>query len=373
MANNYSKPLVSRFKANRIASAYGIPTGTKTLTSTADSVLPESSARTVQRAIRSGRIDDDNHLVGGDRDSDSEVEMEGLQETLELLKKGEVYNLGPNGQYFHARSPTRPSSIQETSAAATTSLNADKSAVAPSEIVAQQQGLQHRSLPPLNRPKTSKFKADRSQSGRLSAPTHLEISTSPIPLLSSSKLSQALPGGVDNKQSERQGINALQETLSSPLLASTTVSPAIIDSPSFTTPGANPNQFNTQGRYTPVIAESRFVSASTVSGPSTSFPSMIVDSPSFPPPGQRARRPERPPTIVTSRNFTTDLPTELDAAKRSLASTPLSGTARVESSHTVAPIVLERASAPRNSVSAAGFVSMPEKVSRFKQSRDGHS
>jgi len=373
VANNYSKPLVSRFKANRIASAYGIPTGTKALTSTADSLLPESSARTVQRAIRSGRIDDDNHLVGGDRDSDSEVEMEGLQETLELLKKGEVYNLGPNGQYFRARSPTRPSSIQETSAAATTSLNADKSAVAPSEIVAQQQGLQHRSLPPLNRPKTSKFKADRSQSGRLSAPTHSEISTSPIPSLSSSKLSQALPGGVDKKQSERQGIKALQETLSSPLLASTTASPAIIDSPSFTTPGANPNQFNTQGRYTPVMAESRFVSASTVSGPSTSFPSMIVDSPSFPPPGQRARRPERPPTIVTSRNFTTDLPTELDAAKRSLASTPLPGTTRVESSHTVAPVVLERASAPRNSVSAAGFVSTPEKVSRFKQSRDGHS
>jgi len=182
-------------------------------------------------------------------------------------------------------------------------------------------------------------------------------------LHSSSKLPQTLADGDDKKQSEHQVINASRETLHSP--SSTT-----IDAPSFTAPGAEPPQFSLHRGYIPVMTQS---SDSTVSGSSTSFPSMIVDSPSFPPPGQRPHRPERPPTIVSSRTATADIPTELDAAKRFVAFIPSSGITQSESSSIVAPIVLERVPGQGDNASAVGSVSVLEKVSRFKKSRDGHS
>jgi len=325
--------------------------------SVADSVLLDTSTRTVQRAIRSGRIDDD-HLVGGDRDSDSEIEAEGLQETLELLKKGEVYNLGQNRQYFHAPSQMQPGSTQETLAPA---WRVAESPRAPSDTVTQQQGVQHRSLPPLSRPQTSKFKADRSKSGRFSTFTPSEVSISPASLHSSSKLPQTLAGG-DDKQGEHQVMSASRETLHSP--SSTT-----IDAPSFTVPGAESTQFSLHGEYIPVMTQS---SDSTVSGSPASFPSMIVDSPSFPPP-VRPHRPERPPTIVSLRTATADILTELDAAKRPVASIPSSGITRTELSSIVAPTVLERVPGPIDSASAVGSGLALGKVSRFKKSRDGHS
>ena len=321
-------------------------------------MLLDTGTRTVQRAIRSGRIDDDDHLVGGDRDSDSEIEAEGLQETLELLKKGEVYNLGQKRQYFHAPSQMQPASTQETLAPA---LRVAESPRAPSDTVTQQQGAQHRSLPPLSRPQTSKFKADRSKSGRFSTLTPLEISISPASLHSSSKLPQTLAGG-DDKQGEHQVMSASKETLHSPS--------STIDAPSFTVPRAESTQFSLHGEYIPVMTQS---SDSTVSGSLASFPSMIVDSPSFPPPVQRPHRPERPPTIVSLRTATADILTELDAAKRPVASTPSSGIPRAESSSIVAPTVLERVPGPIDSASAAGSGLALGKVSRFKKSRDGHS
>lgn len=346
-----------------MTSTYGAPIGLKMSTSVADSVLPETSTRTVQRAIRSGRIDDDDHLVGGDRDSDSEIEAEGLQETLELLKKGEVYNLGQNRQYIHAPSQMRLGSTQEPLAPA---LKLVESPRASSDTVTQQQGLQHRSLPPLSRPKASKFKADRSKSGRFSTPTPSEMFTQPTSLHSSSKIPQALAGGDDMKQNEHQVMNAQRERLYSPSLDSTPT----IDAPSLTVPGGEPTQSNLRREYIPVITQS---SDSAASGSLTSFPSMIVDSPSFPPPGQCPRRPERPPAIVSSRTATADLPTELDAAKMPVASIPSSGINRAESSPIVAPTVLERVLGPRDSVSAVGPGLASGKVSRFKKSRGGLS
>jgi len=252
----------------------------------------------------------------------------------------------------------QPGSTQETLAPA---LKVAESRRAPSDTVTQQQGLQHRS--PLSRPKTSKFKADLSKSGRFSTLTPSEISISPAPLHSSSKLPQTLAGGDDKKQGEHQVINASRETLHSPSSITT-------DAPSFTVPGAEPTQFSLHRGYIPVMTQS---SDSTVSGSLTSFPSMIVDSPSFPPRGQRPHRPEHPPTIVSSRTATADIPTELDAAKRPVASIPSSGITRAESSSIVAPTVLERVPGPRDSASAVGSGLALGKVSRFKKSRDGHS
>jgi hypothetical protein len=338
--NNQSKPSVSHFKANRIASAYRAATRANPSTSIGESVLPESTARTIQHAIHSGRIDDDNRLVGGDHESDSEIEAEGLQETLELLRKGEVYNLGPDGHYLYASPQPQPNNSSGTSEMA----SLDISAAAASSPVAQQQGSHQRTLPPLNRPKISKFKADRSQSGRPSTIPRSESSTPPTPTTHTSRSSPKLPPAVVDTVTEKkpQSTNASGGTRPSS-------SPMITDSPSFGAPGTTGSEFTAPAQpFTSMIIESP--SFPNRSRPPTQAPtaqsnrpaltpSMIVESPSFPPPGQRSRRPERPPTVIPSQSPASEAP--------------------------VNPILAER---PSTGSSSSKHIS--GKISRFKQSRN---
>ncbi|KAJ7272063.1 hypothetical protein B0H12DRAFT_1092672 [Mycena haematopus] len=103
------KPAISHFQANRLASSYNA--ATPSLTSLGANVVPASTAHTFQRAIRLGKLDSDNHLVGADA-GDSGSDEEGyaaMQEITELLEKGEVYNLGPDGNYLHVVPPTSTS------------------------------------------------------------------------------------------------------------------------------------------------------------------------------------------------------------------------------------------------------------------------
>ncbi|KAJ7286109.1 hypothetical protein C8J57DRAFT_1286754 [Mycena rebaudengoi] len=105
LSQSSRKPAVSVFQANRLASSYAAatPSSSKSL---GPNVIPAASTRTLQRAIRTGKLDSENRLVGIDGESGSENEDEGaMQEILELLKKGEVYNLGPDGNYIHTVPP----------------------------------------------------------------------------------------------------------------------------------------------------------------------------------------------------------------------------------------------------------------------------
>lgn len=385
--NNQSKPSVSRFKANRIASAYGASTGSKPSTSIGGSALPESSARTIQHALRSGRIDDDNRLVGGEHDSDSEIEAEGLQEMLELLQKGEVYNLGPGGQYLYAQPQAKPNTLLGASTASTTDLDMSKSAATPSDAVAQQQGPQQRSLPPLNRPKVSRFKADRSQSGRPLDTSRSETSTPPTPITHTSRSSPKLPSAVvantvvEKNQNKPSTVNAPEGTRPSLSPASTLVSPMIIDSPSFRAPRAGSSQPNLpEQSFTSMVIESpsfpdqprRATLAPTAPSP-PAFPSMIVDSPSFPPPVQRSRRPEHPPTVVPSRNLSVGSSTRPIMAEGSVPTLSPSRNNRTESNPIIATTVLERVPTSRKNASENGSVPVSGKVSRFKQSKGTQS
>jgi hypothetical protein len=311
---------VTRFKANRIASAYDASTRANSSTSSTsieESVLPESSARTIQRSIRSGRIDDNGRLVGGDHDSDSEIEAEGLQETLELLK-GEVYNLGPTGKYLSTTPQPQFDAAITTSATEEDSW-ARTSAALSSDPVAQQQGLRHGSLPPLNRLKTSKFKADRSRSGRPSATSSSEIHTPPIPVSQAPRSSPKLPSTPPDRITEKtrgepQAANspeAPQPPHISPPPSSNSSSRMIVDSSSFKAPEIGQSQASSSMQpFTSMIIESpSFPNPSTgetVQEPGTTamaFPlSTIVESPSFPPTGKRSRRPDHPPAVVSSQD-----------------------------------------------------------------------
>lgn len=214
-------------------------------TSLGASIVPVSSSRTVQRALRTGTLDSDGRLVGGEGDSASENEDPALQEVLELLKKGEVYNLGPDGNYIHTIAPHSPS------------------IAAPSET---------KPLPSSRRSQISKFKPSRLPEGKL--PDSIAISPSITPVSheyrSSPKLevSQAIAPQVYERR-----------PLSTPVSSSAGFVPGnpatlpfsmVVDSPSFPAPQGS------QGRR-PVV------------------PPTVISSSSIPP-----TRPDRRPAIISS-------------------------------------------------------------------------
>jgi hypothetical protein len=85
---------LSRFRAERIASSYKA-SPPSAFTSHGTSVFPASGFQTLKRAIRTGRLEDDK-LVGGEAgESASEPEDENVKEVLELLKQGQIHNIGP--------------------------------------------------------------------------------------------------------------------------------------------------------------------------------------------------------------------------------------------------------------------------------------
>ncbi|KAL0066473.1 hypothetical protein AAF712_006516 [Marasmius tenuissimus] len=110
-----SKTPVSKFRANRLASAYAASSPSQSIGA---SVVPVAGADTLQRAIRMGNIDQDGRLVGGEHESEeednavlNEQENEAVQEVLDLLTKGQVYNAGPEGELHTVsaeRSTTAP-------------------------------------------------------------------------------------------------------------------------------------------------------------------------------------------------------------------------------------------------------------------------
>lgn len=87
--NQRPKPSVSRFRADRMAMAYDKSTST----SLGPSVIPASRQKSLQEAIRLGKVEN-NHLVGGE-EGESGSEDEAVREVLELLSKGRIHNAGP--------------------------------------------------------------------------------------------------------------------------------------------------------------------------------------------------------------------------------------------------------------------------------------
>jgi hypothetical protein len=220
-----SKPTMSQYRASRLLSAYG----TANPSSASNFVVPAASAKTMQSAIRTGKIDDEGKLVGGEDDSASEAEDDAMQEVLELLKRGEVYNLGPNGEPIHHLPPKDDQAkAKPTETAAALGLNEES-----------------RKLPPLStKHPISKFKVSRAAAGRNETP----ISESATP------------------------VNNLER--SSPKLSSPSgpIPPMVVGSPSFVPPpGIDQTLMAGQPPLDPF--------------------SMIVDSPSFPRPAVKAKAP----------------------------------------------------------------------------------
>ncbi|PPQ73599.1 hypothetical protein CVT26_010497 [Gymnopilus dilepis] len=275
-----SKPAISQFRASRLASAFSATTPRSlqsSSTSLGASVVPESSTRTIQRAIRTGKLDDDGKLVGAEVDSASEDEDAAVQEVLELLRKGEVYNLGPEGDYLHIVPPQGSSTDPQAGVSAPST---QKEVSKPSSELP----------PPSMRSKTSKFKASRAAAGRPPTSNQASISGAHSPDSRSPSITPVSHVGRSSPKLDTPTVLSpdvekrapLSGQIQGPAKTSIQSPPAfsmIVDSPSFPMP--------------------RSPAGPIGSWPSeTSMPPMTIDSLSFPP--RTTRRPDRPPTVIAS-------------------------------------------------------------------------
>ncbi|KIM48803.1 hypothetical protein M413DRAFT_437979 [Hebeloma cylindrosporum] len=287
-----TKPAVSQFRASRFAEAYNAvtPTSETSSTSLAASIIPVSSAKTIQKAVRTGKINTDGKLVGGEADSASEEENEEIQEILHLLRKGEVYNLGPDGNYLHTVPSRGGNETPSASASSSSNANAQRADSLP---------------PPSMLSKGSKFKVSRLAMGRPQS----NVASIPGPLSTETLSPSVTPVSHASRSSPKLNSPELTSSTAADKFAATIHSPSpeklssqnsssfsmIIDSPSFPAPHGPP---------------------------STSMPSqMVVPSPSFPPPPPpppqaSTSRPHRPPTVLAStvRESTSQQSTSINAS-----------------------------------------------------------
>ncbi|KAK7054632.1 hypothetical protein VNI00_003095 [Paramarasmius palmivorus] len=236
------KSSISKFRAGRLASSYAA-SSPSTSQSIGGSVIPASGAETLQRAIRMGKIDSDGQLAGGDagESGGSEDENEAVQEVLELLKKGEVYNVGPEGdRVLHTVPP---------------------GGTASSSTPSQPPPFTMPSEPLPTKPKTSKFKLSRAQAGPPQSSESPTLSGHSTPISTVERSSPKLSSTAVVERSVPTPQSSLKTTVTPPSM--------IVESPSFARPGQPQAP-------------------------------MIVESPSFPSTAPRTSRPERPPVIMSS-------------------------------------------------------------------------
>ncbi|KAG6860582.1 hypothetical protein C0995_009631 [Termitomyces sp. Mi166 len=232
------KPSISRFKASRLASSYAASSPS---TSIAASVVPASAARTIQKAVRAGKLDANDQLVSGDVDSASEDEAtEGARELFDLLKTGELYNIGPDSNYLHV---APPSTDDGGDATVKPSLPSVIGKAIPKD------------LPPIDRPKTSKFKLSRPTGQSSDLLPSGQSSNNDTPVSVAEKSSSKMPPPMVNSVVERTPA------------ASPRMNPTVSERP-LSSPAS--------------VVERRPVVQANRTAPSSAFPSMIVDSPSFP-------------------------------------------------------------------------------------------
>ncbi|KAK2466719.1 hypothetical protein APHAL10511_000977 [Amanita phalloides] len=276
-----SKPSISRFKASKLASSYNASLPQST--SLDGSVISTSSAKTLQRAIRMGRLNSNGQLVGSD--SEGEAENEAIRQVLDLLSEGEAYNVGPGGNRTVYSVPSPKQEETDTAAVVNTA-----------------------TLPALKKPKASKFKVNRSQAGPPKIGPNQAKSISPTPTVSTSHPTASVvverrPPRVSNPMSVTTGESSMTST--------------IVNPPSSTSPAVT----STQKQGLRDLQQSMTVNSPSFQQPleiraSTSFPMIIIESPSFPPPRGAPplsttnipspntqtvpRRPNRPPAVLSS-------------------------------------------------------------------------
>jgi len=242
-------------------------------------IVPVSSSRTLQRSIRTGKLDSDGHLLGKGEDSASEDEAEGLQDMLELIRKGEIYNAGSQSSHHSASS-----SVQ----------GGDSLPFQTSTFPA-----------PSMLSKTSKFKASRAIAGRPS-PGSLSLPAIDTPISSTS----TTPISYDSRSSPKLG------TPTTPVMtptvgersrpaAAASVGSQLAPQPALVLTNQEPSE-----SLLPMTSDSpcHLYDARPMQP-------MVIESPSY---SQNSSRLVRPPTIITSRVVESREPMAPQRSKQSI-------------------------------------------------------
>ncbi|KAJ4487681.1 hypothetical protein J3R30DRAFT_3430316 [Lentinula aciculospora] len=257
---------LSRFRADHLASSYAAANTNAMPSSSSHSprssalptMIPAGVAQTLQHAVRLGKLDEQERLVGGEAgDSGSEPDDDIARGILELLQKGEAYNLGPNGETIYA---VRPNASENSTDRPTK--RSDR-------------------LPPFTPP--TEPLPQKSKNSRFKLATRTERLSSPSASLESSGTSTPVSNA---------GRSSPKSAMESSVVERTVFSTSTL------------KQSNS----------SSAASANDISPPLSSNNTMIVESPSFPQSATSLRRPERPPTIMSS-HVVESSPRRTDGAK----------------------------------------------------------
>ncbi|KAI0780643.1 hypothetical protein BD413DRAFT_498876 [Trametes elegans] len=243
LASAPPKASASRFKASQ-SSGSSLPSH-----SLGSSILPSSQSSTLKSAVRLGKLEDGELAGGEEGESEDELDPQ-AREMLELLKQGEVVNVGPTLSTNGATASSSAAAISDPTSTSTTS-----HAPAPDPVTPVQQ------KPKLSR--VSQFKmslaptppqSPGSPGSSLSTPlTNIERSSPKLESRSGTPITvptkTSCPPGSSGKALEQPRPPQMPGM--------------IVDSPSFPMPGQSK------------ASEKRPMQ----------MPGMIVDSPSFPAPG----------------------------------------------------------------------------------------
>lgn len=282
------KPAVSKFKAARLspASTYGKASPEPQSTSLGGAVLPATQAKAIQRAIRTGKLEDDK-LVGGEAgESDDEPADVNTEAFMEMLKSGEIRNVGPDGEEVAptsaAPSSGSPATVTSTVVERSASTLKLSPAPAPSSAAPAKNTLAQNDHVG-SKPRASRFKMNQALQG--TTPSDQPIKPSPLgtPINLEERSSPKLR---DTTQIVRQQVveRAARVTGVFQSLQTPTAGPS-----SHQLPSRDPVPISAPtlaSRPPPKAASSHLQQAKpAVTASPAIVPSMIVDSPSFPKPG----------------------------------------------------------------------------------------
>ncbi|KIK55354.1 hypothetical protein GYMLUDRAFT_47912 [Collybiopsis luxurians FD-317 M1] len=268
------------------------PSSSRSLDSS--TIIPAANVqRTLQSSIRYGKLDEGGRLVGGEEASDSGSDPddeEVARGIIELLQKGQVYNIGP-GEGSETKMVTVPPAASASPGASTTTTTITTS-TNPTQTSTQPPP--HSSAfttprePLPQKPKTSRFKLAKTQSERTNTtsitPGAVAADSLSVPRSDSSTPVSAV-GRSSPKVTSALESSVVERTVPTPTPKSSLPVPSPLPSPL-------PSSSSSKQQLPPGI--------SSFSGP-TPQPT-IVESPSFPQNALRSqRRPERPPMIMSSK------------------------------------------------------------------------
>ncbi|KAF7793154.1 hypothetical protein EIP86_004263 [Pleurotus ostreatoroseus] len=325
LASAGPKPSMSRFRAERSSQPKGSSLASHSLEG---SVLPSSHSASLKGVVRMGKLEA-GQLVGGDEgESDGEADTadENTKAMLEMLKNGEITNIGP--------APVSITDSEQT--------KAPIAPAAPTE-------------PEVAQPKpskVSKFKMSfgQSDSSRGPAPGVSSPTGTPIDQANrSSPKMQSIGGNTPSPRPARPGSKVVERHIPS----------TIIESPSFLSSST--------------VRQQAHLSQPGESASAPAFQSIILESPSYQPPLAASQPPAfhsvvlEPPSVLAS--FAGPSPVNTSPS----ASTAASAQSLVSSSTPLRSAVVERRPpsvvASRENQGIVGDAPRKQKVSRFKSER----